>query len=614
MRKTTEGLRACPDWAGAVNCLSNEEAGCLFKAVLNFEKGREPRLTGGAAVLFTLYRPALETEREKQERFRERQRTNGKKGGRPRRKADGEPGPSGSLCAPANEGPEPFAGAFGAAEEAPDLWAGLFGPVEKHTDLSGLICGPADEGPEPLAEPGGPGGDNPGLFAEPCGAADEGPELFAEPGGKEEEPGLFAGRCDMTQSNPSLSLGYCEKTQNNPSLFVGSRGFSQKPGPFQKNPACARAVYLSNINYLSIPNELTLLTLSSPPTPSVPEVTVEEEGVWGEEDKTGEDTSPCSTAPAGAAGDCRLGKTDGWIGEDREDRTGGIADNTPEEEQTGYADGNETDGLTGGPEPDGEDRADGCTRAEEEQTGKADRCGTGEDTSPCPTAPAGAAGDCRLEKTDGSDGEDREDRTDDLPDGSKPTGTDRADSTPEEERTGTADGNGADGLTGGPEPVGADRADGCACAAEEDRPGSPEADTAKASARGNRTFSALSSRRDTTPDPETAELLKAGDAAGVRRTAMNRERLWRMCEVYSREEVLLALRLTAERADVPCLRYAEGILRNRRAEREAGEAVRAPAAPRRPLPAQDYDQRAYTSEEMDELQKKLIRIALEEDD
>lgn len=73
-------------YADQVNVLTDNEAGRLFKALINYRNGEEPRnLNGLEMMAFLFIRQQMDYDVEKYEKQCEVNRRNGMKGGRPRK-------------------------------------------------------------------------------------------------------------------------------------------------------------------------------------------------------------------------------------------------------------------------------------------------------------------------------------------------------------------------------------------------------------------------------------------------------------------------------------------------------------------------------------------------
>lgn len=73
-------------YAEQVNTLTDSEAGRLFKALVNYKNGEEPKnLSGMEQIAFLFIRQQMDYDCEKYERRCEQNRKNGMKGGRPRK-------------------------------------------------------------------------------------------------------------------------------------------------------------------------------------------------------------------------------------------------------------------------------------------------------------------------------------------------------------------------------------------------------------------------------------------------------------------------------------------------------------------------------------------------
>lgn len=73
------------DASGAIDLLSDTEAGRLFKAVMHYINGIDEELPGQEKLVFTMLKAQFERDAEAYKRYSDRQRENGKKGGRPKK-------------------------------------------------------------------------------------------------------------------------------------------------------------------------------------------------------------------------------------------------------------------------------------------------------------------------------------------------------------------------------------------------------------------------------------------------------------------------------------------------------------------------------------------------
>ena len=81
-------VRIFADTSGAVDMLSDAEAGRLFKAVLHWIAGETQELPGQEKFVFAMLKAQFERDAASYDSYVEKQRENGKKGGRPK-KANG---------------------------------------------------------------------------------------------------------------------------------------------------------------------------------------------------------------------------------------------------------------------------------------------------------------------------------------------------------------------------------------------------------------------------------------------------------------------------------------------------------------------------------------------
>lgn len=90
MKRTAKSFPVYLDYYKAVNKLSDEDAGKLFKALLEYaDSGQDPQLEGSLYAVFAIMQNQLDRDTEKYVQKCERLRQNGSKGGRPVR--DKEP-------------------------------------------------------------------------------------------------------------------------------------------------------------------------------------------------------------------------------------------------------------------------------------------------------------------------------------------------------------------------------------------------------------------------------------------------------------------------------------------------------------------------------------------
>ena len=86
-------VRIFADVSGTVDMLTDEGAGRLLKALLHYLNGQEDEVPGEERILFSVLKSQMDRDERSYAAFKERQRINGKKGGRPRKQrdqADGE--------------------------------------------------------------------------------------------------------------------------------------------------------------------------------------------------------------------------------------------------------------------------------------------------------------------------------------------------------------------------------------------------------------------------------------------------------------------------------------------------------------------------------------------
>ena len=84
MKRTAKSFPVYLDYAKAVNKLSDDEAGKLFKALLEYAgSNHEPQLEGSLYAVFAIMQNQLDRDTEKYEQKCAQLRENGSKGGRP---------------------------------------------------------------------------------------------------------------------------------------------------------------------------------------------------------------------------------------------------------------------------------------------------------------------------------------------------------------------------------------------------------------------------------------------------------------------------------------------------------------------------------------------------
>lgn len=89
MKRTAKSFPVYLDYSKAVNKLSDEDAGKLFKALLEYaDSGQEPQLEGSLYAVFAIMQNQLDRDTEKYEQKCARLRENGAKGGRPSRSTE----------------------------------------------------------------------------------------------------------------------------------------------------------------------------------------------------------------------------------------------------------------------------------------------------------------------------------------------------------------------------------------------------------------------------------------------------------------------------------------------------------------------------------------------
>lgn len=89
MKRTAKSFPVYLDYAKAVNKLSDDEAGKLFKALLEYAgSNHEPQLEGSLYAVFAIMQNQLDRDTEKYEQKCAQLRENGSKGGRPAKKKE----------------------------------------------------------------------------------------------------------------------------------------------------------------------------------------------------------------------------------------------------------------------------------------------------------------------------------------------------------------------------------------------------------------------------------------------------------------------------------------------------------------------------------------------
>ena len=81
-------VRIFADVSGTVDMLTDEGAGRLLKALLHYLNGQEDEVPGEERILFSVLKSQMDRDERSYAAFKERQRINGKKGGRPRKQRE----------------------------------------------------------------------------------------------------------------------------------------------------------------------------------------------------------------------------------------------------------------------------------------------------------------------------------------------------------------------------------------------------------------------------------------------------------------------------------------------------------------------------------------------
>lgn len=75
-------IKVFPDLSETVDLLSDAEAGRLLKSILHYANGEEDELPGQEKLVYAMLRKQIDRDAAEYERYSEKQRANGCKGGR----------------------------------------------------------------------------------------------------------------------------------------------------------------------------------------------------------------------------------------------------------------------------------------------------------------------------------------------------------------------------------------------------------------------------------------------------------------------------------------------------------------------------------------------------
>lgn len=78
-------IKVFPDLSETVDLLSDAEAGRLLKSILHYANGEEDELPGQEKLVYAMLRKQIDRDAAEYERYSEKQRANGCKGGRPKK-------------------------------------------------------------------------------------------------------------------------------------------------------------------------------------------------------------------------------------------------------------------------------------------------------------------------------------------------------------------------------------------------------------------------------------------------------------------------------------------------------------------------------------------------
>lgn len=86
-------IKVFPDLSETVDLLSDAEAGRLLKSILHYANGEEDELPGQEKLVYAMLRKQIDRDAAEYERYSEKQRANGCKGGRPKKPRETQQNP-----------------------------------------------------------------------------------------------------------------------------------------------------------------------------------------------------------------------------------------------------------------------------------------------------------------------------------------------------------------------------------------------------------------------------------------------------------------------------------------------------------------------------------------
>lgn len=86
-------IKVFPDLSETVDLLSDAEAGRLLKSLLHYANGEEDELPGQEKLVYAMLRKQIDRDAAEYERYSEKQRANGCKGGRPKKPRETQQNP-----------------------------------------------------------------------------------------------------------------------------------------------------------------------------------------------------------------------------------------------------------------------------------------------------------------------------------------------------------------------------------------------------------------------------------------------------------------------------------------------------------------------------------------
>lgn len=90
-------IKVFPDLSETVDLLSDAEAGRLLKSLLHYANGGEDELPGQEKLVYAMLRKQIDRDAAEYERYSEKQRANGCKGGRPKKPRETQQNPKNPL-------------------------------------------------------------------------------------------------------------------------------------------------------------------------------------------------------------------------------------------------------------------------------------------------------------------------------------------------------------------------------------------------------------------------------------------------------------------------------------------------------------------------------------